>query len=243
MNMKKFTLLLMLFLGWETYLFSQSLVYVQDGKVLNNGSTVIVKEVLEAEIYPHMKAHISVKNQTLTDVPNATMTVSLVEESTSNGSIGYCGWGTQNCSNINYGSPISRTTTIQAGAEVDPNIEVMGVDPENISFKLEYKLTYGENTQIIYVVFTSEATAVSSFPKSTPIVVFNNESGTSVDYSFDSADNRQLFIYSIIGKKLAEINLSNNSGHIQLPNLSKGIYLYSVVENKQIIQAGKFIAK
>jgi|GEM_PF-2141640 len=244
MNMKKITLLLtLLILGCGTSLFAQSLVFVQNGEVLKDGSTIVATEIFDADIYPTMDAHIYVKNQTSNDVHNATMTISLVEESSSEGFIGFCGWGTNGCVPVNYNTPVSRTTTVQAETEVNPDVEALGVNPESISFKVEYKLTYGENTQIIYVIFTSDATAIPSLSKTTPIVVSNNVNGTSINYNFESAADRKLSVYSIIGTKITEINLTNNSGNIQLSNLTKGIYMYSVTENKRPVQSGKFIAK
>ena len=241
--MKKITLLLiLLFLGWGSCLFSQSLVYVRNGEVLENGSTIVVTEISDPDIYPIMDAHILVRNQTSAAISNATMTISLVEETSSEGMIGFCGWGTTVCMPVNYGSPLSRTTTIPAGGEVNPDVEAMGVDPASISFKVEYKLTYGDNTQTIYVVFTS-VTAISSHKKATPIIVLNNENGVSINYNFETTTGRQLSIHNIIGQKITEINLSNKSGSIQLPDFTKGIYLYSVTENKQLLQSGKFIAK
>jgi len=243
--MKKITLLLtLLFLGCGTCLFAQSLVFVQNGEVLENGSTIVVTEIIEPDALPTMNAHIYVKNQTSADVHNATMTISLVEESTSQGFIGYCGWGTNSCVPVNYGTPLSRTTTVQAGEVVDPHVDTQMIDPENVSFKVEYKLTYGLGiTQTIYVVFTSDNTSIPSLSKTTPIVVVNNVNGTTINYNFESTANRQLSIHTIVGRKIAEINLTDNSGNVQLPNLTKGIYLYSVTENKQSVQSGKFIAK
>ena len=241
--MKKITLLLiLLFLGWGSWLFSQSLVYVRNGEVLENGSTIVVTEISDPDIYPIMDAHILVRNQTSAAISNATMTISLVEETSSEGMIGFCGWGTTICQPVNYGYPLSRAITIPAGGEVNPDVEAMGVNPASISFKVEYKLTYGDNTQTIYVVFTSTA-AISSHKKATPIIVLNNENGVSINYNFESTAGRQLSIHNIIGQKITEINLSNKSGSIQLPDFTKGIYLYSVTENKQLLQSGKFIAK
>ena len=240
--MKKITLLLiLLFLGCGSYLFSQSLVYVRNGEILENGSTVVVTEVANPDVYPVMDAHILVRNQTSAAISFATMTISLVEETSSEGMIGFCGWG-GNCLPVDYGYPLSRTITIPAGGEVNPDVEAMGVNPESVSFKVEYKLTYGDNTQTIYVLFTSVA-AISSHKKVTSIIVLNNENGVSINYNFESTAGRQLSIHNIIGQKIAEVNLVNKSGNIRLPNITKGIYFYSLTENKQMLQSGKFIAK
>ena len=244
--MKKFTLLLVIALCFGFHLSAQdteSLVFIRNGEIIPSGSTVYVKDVENPDFLPTMHPRISVKNQTEA-VVNASLTITLLEDTDSDGSVGYCGWGTTTCAPIMYGNPITRTTTIAANTEADPDLEIVFVNPESISFKIEYKLAYNGQTQTLTIVFTSDPTAsIPSISDKNDILILNEGSNTSLKYNFAHSANRSVCLYNAVGTKITEFNLTNDSGQVLLPSLSKGIYIYAIKESNRFIKSGKFIAQ
>ncbi|MCC8145593.1 MAG: hypothetical protein LIO93_03965 [Bacteroidales bacterium] len=135
---KHFTLLLFLLFLVTNVVSAQDLVFIQNGKELNENSTVYCSEI---DLMGNMNPHVYVKNKGA-DI-SASLTITLLEENVS-GDIGFCGWGTDECTPVPYGSPVVRTTTIAANQEADPHIEAMNVDPNNTLIKVQYKLVYAD---------------------------------------------------------------------------------------------------
>ncbi|MDR2408945.1 MAG: T9SS type A sorting domain-containing protein [Bacteroidales bacterium] len=237
--MKKLTLLFLLLVGCEMSVNSQSLVFMRDGAVVENNATIVVTEIdEELEI---MNAHLKVKNVSDQAI-EATLTVSVLGIP-QGGIIGYCGWGFDSCRPITPGIPLSSTTTLNGGQEIDPDIEALNLSIKNIRINVEYKLTYGENEQNVYVLFTSYNTGITT-PKQNVIVnLFQNQDVVSMKYYFENIANRHLNVYNVTGKKTATVRLFDNAGTVQLPNTPKGIYIYAITENEKTVKSGKYIVK
>lgn len=63
-------------------------------------------------------------------------------------------------------------------------------------------------------------------------------------YKFDSSASRSIVISNIVGAKVATFTLSNTSGEMTLDKkLSKGIYVYTLVENGRNIKSHKIIIR
>lgn len=62
-------------------------------------------------------------------------------------------------------------------------------------------------------------------------------------YNFVSAAGRQLQVYDLAGKLQKNIRLSSEAGTLSLEGMSKGLYLYRVVENGKNLLSGKLTVK
>lgn len=231
--MKRITLLLVL-----TTLFLNAhsqLVFVYGDKELASGSSIVEKEVDDMGT---IHSHVYVKNKGTAGV-QATLELTVLEEPTGAMGIGYCGWGTDICQFAMLGSPISRTTTLIAGQTLNPAIEAMGVDPENTLIKGQYKLSYGDQELTVNVTFAAGAASVSSVKTTKNVNVYRNDGVTELTYRFDSQASRQVALFDLAGKVVSRRELGGNMGTVSFPELSKGIYFYSIIENGETIQTNK----
>jgi hypothetical protein len=241
--MKKLVLLLLVLAACEEFAFSQSLVFMRNGVELNNGETYIANEV--DDVLFSINPYITVKNVSDKNI-NATFTVTLLEEmiGDDNAFIGFCGWGVNGfCISVTYEMPKSRSAILASGDVEDPEVEAMNVGSDIFLAKVEYKLNYEGNEQKIYVTFMTGNVGITPLPEKDNIILSYQGENVSMKYNFNNTADYRLNIYNIAGIKIAEINLSDNVGVVQLPIGHKGVYIYSITENNKIFKNGKFIVK
>lgn len=232
---KQFTLLFFLLFSFTTILFAQELVFSQNGKELNEGSTVYCSEL---DAMGNMDPHIFIKNKGAKI--SASLNVSLLAEP-EGGSIGFCGWGSEECTPVEYENEVIRSTTIEANQEIDPRIEAMNVDPNNTLIKVQYKLTYSGKEKVLNVIFTTNPTSITSPSEDLDITLYRNNGNVYMDYNFPTIKNREIILYNIVGKKVAQYSLTDDKNTIIFLNLHKGIYMYSIIENNTSVKCGKYI--
>lgn len=230
--MKKVMFLASLLVCGST-VFAQSLDFYSEGKKIEEGATVTATKVE----YEMIVAPVVVKNEGGAGV-NATMTATLMELS-GEGSVGYCGWGTGSCAGLTLNSPYGRTTIVEAGSEMDPQIDALNVE-EGFRAKVKMELTYESATKIMYIQFVNDPTSIISSAKSGKNVVVNAKEGiANVSYNFDSEGVRVMNIYNVTGKLVASKVVSGLEGNLSF-SLDKGIYLYSIVEKGKVAGTSKF---
>ncbi|MCC8145592.1 MAG: T9SS type A sorting domain-containing protein [Bacteroidales bacterium] len=62
-----------------------------------------------------------------------------------------------------------------------------------------------------------------------------------MDYDFPTTQTRTVTLYNIIGKKVAKYTLTDSANTLTFPQLPKGIYMYSIMENNQSVKCGKYV--
>lgn len=237
---KHFTLLLFSFFAFAGIVSAQDLVFIQDGKELQEGSTVYCSKI---DVLGAMNPHIYVKNKGA-DV-SASLTITVLEEPAV-GDVGFCGWeasGIDECRVVPYGSPITKTTTISTNQEIDTKVEIMNVDPSNTLIRVQYKLAYSDQEKTLTVIFTTDppSSSIPTFSKETTISLYHKDGNVCMDYSFANSTVRKIILYNIVGKKVAQYILTDHSNTLIFPSLPKGIYMYSVIENNKPVKSGKYI--
>lgn len=240
--MKKFTFIAALaFLTWGAN--AQTLEFTHEGEVVPDGTELEIKEykVLQEGVLGQMDGEVFIKNTGTADV-EASLTIRVIEGE----DIGYCHFmdGTGTCTTIASGNSLTRTRTMKAGEEHDPEVHALGfihmANPQAFYSVVEYKLEYGSTTKTITVKlnYDPEAASISSTKVGNSIF----QAGNELSYSFDKAASRQLNIYSVTGAKVKNLTLEN-AGTVSLANLNKGIYLYEVVENGKRVAAHKCVVR
>jgi len=65
------------------------------------------------------------------------------------------------------------------------------------------------------------------------------------DYDFANVGNSSLRIYSLVGSLVREINITNNSGSMQVNtgDLEEGFYFYRLTNGANELKTGKFVVK
>lgn len=223
------------FLICGSTVFAQSLVFYSNGKALSEGATITASE-LE---YDMIKAPVIVKNDGTSDV-SATLTVTMTGLE-GEGGLGYCGWEGGGCASLALDSPVSRTTTIGAGVEMDPEVEAISFESGSWG-KATFELTYGSTKKTIYAEFIHPATSISSAKAEKNVVVVSKEGIADVNYSFDTDGLRVVNVYSVTGELVTSKVITGMEGNLSLA-LNKGIYLYSIVEKGKVAGTSKFTVK
>jgi serine protease AprX len=86
----------------------------------------------------------------------------------------------------------------------------------------------------------SNGLSITPFSK-TDFVVYPNPTNEAITVSFpDDSDFKTIAIYSILGQKVLEKNISKQSPTISLKNLNSGIYFYKI-ESNDGVKSGKII--
>ncbi|MDR0863667.1 MAG: plasmid segregation protein ParM [Candidatus Symbiothrix sp.] len=114
--------------------------------------------------------------------------------------------------------------------------------------KAKYEIVNQNNesdkaTVTVTYQYDENSTALKNIDPAGKVVLSQNDGEVSLNYNFDNAANRKVNVHSLIGTKTAVFNLSEVAGTVQLPTAQKGIFIYSITENDQIIQTGKYIVR
>lgn len=217
--------------------FAQSLVFMRNGVVLPNDTTITVSEI--DEVFGEINPQIVVLNTGSSDIL-ATFTVTTLEEPVG-GNVGFCGWGSDQCIPVPFGSPKSRTTTVKAGQEEDPAIETIGLNHNSALIKTEYKVEYSNFAQRIYVTFLRDDAGLDKVIQPVSDVKIIRINGQMIlKYHFTSSADRRLKIYDTSAKTVSHIKLADNEGIIRLPHSRRQIFFYEITENGKTVQTGKY---
>lgn len=230
---------------------AQTVEFVRDGQVLEDGATVSVTDTIVTYIQEYkgqiittyqVDAEILVRNSGSED-QNASLTITVKDGD----AIGFCGFGQESCVSVTKTEPLTRTTTVPAGESLDPAVHTNpdfmydGDFSKAKAFNsiVEYKIVYGSTTKMVTVNFNFEpSTAINSVNANVNIF----QSGNELNYSFDKVGNHQLNVYNVTGS-LVKKQALETAGTVALDNLNKGVYIYEVTENGKRITAHKCVIR
>lgn len=76
------------------------------------------------------------------------------------------------------------------------------------------------------------------------ISIYPNPFTQSINVVSNSENsNLELKIYNVLGTEILNKKITNKETNINVNNLSSGIYIYNLIENNNVIQTGKIVAK
>lgn len=214
----------------------------KDGQVIKNGSTVTVKgEMVDYIAWGQFDSHLYVRN--LTDKKQGVFAhVKAIE---GNGQICFG----------NGCIPL-----MMAGAEATSGMGV--VDPQTATSLLIDCLIYGDymNAVVTRTVEVSiwtdkkpeeKITATVTYTNDPTLNIENTEVSAPVIYAkdgvlycnFAESANRQLQLFNVAGHLCKNIRLTSEAESFSLEGLTKGLYIYRVIEAGKKADSGKFLVK
>ena len=220
---------------------AQSVRFVQNGEVLENEANITLYEY--DEIMGQMEWMPILRNTTDHDV-NIVIQTSVISNE-DNSFLALCVGGS--C----YAPTATETSviTVPAGGETTdfhtqfiPNGNtskatayyiVMNVDDEEGTDYQAVTVTYDYPA---YLASESLTSALEQFK------LTQNGNNLVCQYSFGKTASRQVVISNMVGARVASFSLDNNSGKKTVTaRLSKGIYIYTLVENGRNVKSHKII--
>lgn len=217
----------------------------KDGTVIPNGATVTLKgEMADMMIYGQLNAHVFARN--LTDA-NIGLIVEM--KVVSGGDVTIC-WA-NNCVPVTVGNTYTTGTGVaQANEANDLLIEamVMGDFSTAVATRTIDLSVWNENAP------SEKISATITFTNDEKVLAANIagvQTGAHVVYAkdnvfyynFSDVAARSLQIFDVAGQMQKELRLNSEAGSLPLEGMSKGIYLYRVVENGKNALSGKFLVK
>lgn len=217
----------------------------KDGQIIENGSTVTVKgEMINMyDAYGQFDSHLYVRN--LTDKNQGVYAhVKAIE---GNGQICFGGGciplmntGAEATSGMGLVEAQSATSLLIDCLIYDPNfmsitvtrtVEVTVWTDKNPDEKIVATVTY-TNDPTLLAVENVEISASTVYAKDG--VLYCN---------FADAANRQLQLFNVAGHLCKEIRLTSEAENLSLEGLTKGLYIYRVIEAGKNAESGKFLVK
>lgn len=241
---KIFTLLAAMVCGIST--FAQDIqLETKDGQVIENGSTVTIKgEMLNMyDAYGQFDSHLYVRN--VTDKNQGVY--AYVKAIEGDGQIcfgGQCmpllGVGAEATSKMGLVSAQSATSLSIDCLVYDANFMSLTVTRTvEVSIWTDKK---PDEKITATVTYTNDPTllTVENMEVATPAVYVKD----GVLYcNFADAASRQLQIFNIAGHLCKDIRLTSEAESFSLENLTKGLYIYRVIEAGKKSESGKFLVK
>ncbi len=218
---------------------AQSLQFVDNGKVLEDGAQVTVYHY--DEIFGSMEWMPVIHNTTDQDI-NVTLMVD-VTSNPDESDLQLCVDG------VCLAPWVTETDlTILADKDCEDFHAQFYPNGEQSKAVATYYLV-SENEEIITKAtvtydYPAYVAGVSSATVSSQLKMIQNGNNITCRYAFDKTASRQVVITSIVGTQVASFPLNNNSGEVQLgKRLAKGIYVYTLIENGRNVKSHKIIIR
>lgn len=220
---------------------AQSIRFVQNGEVLENNAVITVYEY--DEIMNQMKWEPTIRNMTDQDINIMIQTDVISNEDDS--FLALCVGG--QC----YAPTKTETDiiTVPAGGETTDfhtQFEPKGDNSKATAYYVLMNIDDEEGTdyQAVTVTYDYPAYLASESLTSTLEQFRLTQNGNNLvcQYSFGKTASRQVVISNMVGARVASFSLDNNSGKKTVTaRLSKGIYIYTLVENGRNVKSHKII--
>ncbi len=242
--MKKVLLFSAAFLLWSAIAFSQSLSLIYENDPIPANHVITTYGLANAG---EMVVEIEIKNNSTSDL---TVLAKKVENTLIPGSINtFCWAGLCYAPNV-YVSPLS--TIIPAGATTAVGEFSGHYDPQthegqsSISYVF-FDLNNINDSVMVTILYTTGTTGITpnlvqdfdiSNPYPNPVNQFVN-----FDYTLNKYPNASLKVYSLIGSLVNEIEITNQSGTVQMKadRLPEGFYFYVLSSSGKELKTGKFV--
>lgn len=239
--MKKTLLLASIALCAAGYMQAQSVRFVQNGEVLENEANITLYEY--DEIMGQMEWMPILRNTTDHDV-NIVIQTSVISNE-DNSLLALCVGGS--C----YAPTATETSviTVPAGGETtDFHTQFIpkGDNSKATAYYVLMNIDDEEGTDYQAVTVTYDYPAYLASESLTNALeqfkLTQNGNNLVCQYSFGKTASRQVVISNMVGARVASFSLDNNSGKKTVTaRLSKGIYIYTLVENGRNVKSHKII--
>ncbi len=246
--MKKVLLLAMATVAFMS-VQAQSVRFVNDGVVLENDANVLITEMgvsgFSMDWYPVIK-------NTSDKSVEVIVSVDVNQESNKHAdmmdALTMC--DAQNC----FPATVSELPafTLAPGEETTHNFhaqfQVMSKFSGYNDAYIE-AIYYIMNTQdeedftYVNVTFDLAKSAVDKTQMSSEVKVFQRGENLVCNYNFDTEANRNIVVSNIVGATVANVALNSNCGEVAINNLTKGVYVYTLVENGRNVQSRKIVVR
>lgn len=222
---------------------AQSLSFTYNGKVVENGSTVISDKMEKTEL-PPLGIHVKFNPEICLKVDQTAEVVVALE--TLDEVVQICAVANQ-CVAAELGFPVQQTGTFEGGKESDLQIHYdpgFLQDPSNLTAHAIVSAWYkgDESSKIsINLVMSNdpEVLSVEDVKVGNCKVAYD---GHNLVYAFNNDEARQLVVYTLDGRKVLEIPVVGKEGKITLSSLTDGIYVYSIA-GQSGVEKGKIWVK
>ena len=222
---------------------AQSLSFTYNGKVVENGSTVISDKMEKTEL-PPLAIRVKFNKEICLKVDQTAEVVVALE--TLDEVVQICAVDNQ-CVAAKLGFPVQQTGTFEGGKESDLQIHYdpgFLQDPSNLTAHAIVSAWYkgDESSKIsINLVMSNdpEVLSVEDVKVGNSKVAYD---GHNLVYAFNNDEARQLVVYTLDGRKVLEMPVVGKEGKITLSSLTDGIYVYSIAGQSDV-EKGKIWVK
>lgn len=238
---KFFTLLAAMVCSFSS--FAQDIqLETKDGQIIENGSTVVVKgEMVDMMIYGQFESNLYVRN--LTESNQGVY----AEMKAVTGDSQIC-WG-GSCVPVMVGnSYTTKMGVVSASSSTSLLIESLVMDPDYMSATVTRTIEITvwtdkkpEEKVTATVTFTNDPTLSIENSEVKAHMVYAKDN--VLYYNFPYAANRQLQVYNVAGNLCQNVRLTSEAGALHLEGMSKGIYLYRIIEGGNKGASGKLLVK
>lgn len=217
----------------------------KDGTVIPNGASVTLKsEIEDMMIWGQMNAHVYARNLT-----ENNMGLIAEMKAVSGGESQIC-WGGK-CVTVAVGDTYTTGTGVASAGEANDleihalingdfktavatrTVELSVWNENNPAEKISATITFTNDEKVLAANITGVQTnAYAVYAKDNVLY-----------YNFSDAAARRLQLFDVAGQLQKELRLSSEAGSLPLEGMSKGIYLYRVVENGRKAVSGKLLVK
>ena len=241
---------------------AQSVQFVYEGRVLENGAVVEVFEY--DEMMYEMPWHVGFKNNTGADVEvimshvasdNKYPDLSEILGDPSFKGLGdglsLCVAGACRSGEVAVADPFIVDATGTPNTDVHAAFAIMSemiLGVTDAYVKAEYRLENAadeEDYTYVTVIFdyAKYKAAVNAALMANNVKVYQRGANLVCDYAFDAVAPRTLVVTNIVGARVASVALDANNGEVMIQSLPKGVYVYTVVENGRNLKSQKIVVR
>lgn len=214
----------------------------KDGQVIENGSTVVIKgEMVDMMIYGQFESNLYVRN--LTESNQGVY----AELKAITGDSQIC-WG-GSCVPVTAGSSYTTkmgllNATSSSSLLIESLIMTAGYMDAVVTSTIEITVWTDKKPE-------EKVSATVTFTNDPALSIENTEvkahavyaKDNVLYYNFANEANRQLQVYNVAGNLCQNIRLTSEAGSVNLEGMTKGIYLYRVIEGGKNGVSGKLLVK
>lgn len=236
---------------------AQSVQMMYKGEVLQDGAVVEVTEY-DAEA-GEMPWHVEFKNNTGTDVEVIMSYESYDNKYSELMGIPGFGDGLSLCTWQCVAGESVTAPAFYVDAEGNPDCAfhtafmIMSNQPDfggyqDAYIKADYMLVNAANEDdftYVTVIFdyAKYVAAVNKAGVNNNMNVYQRGANLVCNYAFDAVAERSLVVTNIVGARVANVALDGNNGEVSLDRLSKGVYVYTLVENGRNVKSQKIVVR
>lgn len=240
---KNFTFILSALLFCSGSASAQSFAFFHKGIQLNNGDEITITKVVDDGMGKIiMESDLEVHNLTNSNIEGKmNQTVILAPEF---GQISFC-FG--NCLLTNENAmlttlvPVGTTTSAHLTFEVE--VDKYATSKVKYTVSPQNSFEEGVSATVNYQYTESSSSINNSALSGDRASILQKDNNVEFVYDLGVNSFYKLVIYNSLGKIVTQKTLTENNGSLDLSNLAKGVYIYSLNDGSKFIKNQKFIVR